>query len=262
MFEILADAAAMTGEQKCKGVLLYCSKKSDFRTRSSARKLREYVEEYRKQRKIRDLEDFRKYMLGFVVRAGDLVEQNRMTEAEHDLLFYQGLTTAIRQAIKPDSVDNVDYFSDSDDDSESDSGGGDRAQTDVLLKAMTNFTDFLEKVTLLLPQGTTSAPQQTTAGSAMSATTRVEQLGQYARSCYMCGKEEGKDLDHRLGMGYCHHTTKWLADGTLVYSPQGRLTFADGTELPNGRSNPGGIAAILQQQIEQHNSRLAGERVA
>jgi len=100
-------------------------------------------------------------MRGFMARAGNLVAQNRMTQAEHDLLFYQALTTTIRQAIKPGlvrekgkaltyyspatfeqvaeavrqhlSVDGVDYFSDPDDDSESDSDDGDRVQTDICI---------------------------------------------------------------------------------------------------------------------------------
>ncbi|KAH9836409.1 uncharacterized protein C8Q71DRAFT_708689 [Rhodofomes roseus] len=91
----------------------------------------------------------------------------------------------------------------------------------------------------------------TTPNSTAQATASAAQHGQPARCCYMCDKEEGKDLDHRIGMGHCGFTKKWIADGTIMYSPQGRLTYADGSDLPNGRGVPGGISTLIQQRIDQ-----------
>ncbi|KAH9840966.1 uncharacterized protein C8Q71DRAFT_701249 [Rhodofomes roseus] len=88
-----------------------------------------------------------------------------------------------------------------------------------------------------------------TVNSTSQATANAAQLGQSPRCCYMCDKEEGKDLDHRIGI--IRKNTSNFSNGTIMYSPQGRLTFADGSDLPNGRGIPGGISTLIQQRIDQ-----------
>ncbi|TFY52589.1 hypothetical protein EVJ58_g9929 [Rhodofomes roseus] len=114
-------------------------------------------------------------------------------------------------------------------------------------KGKNEVDDLVDRFDKLLAARLTPAPTTSTS----QATTYAAQHGQPGRSCYMCAKEEGKDLDHRLGMGHCSFTKKWIADGTIVYSPQGRLTYADGSELPNGRGVPGGMSTLIQQKIDQ-----------
>ncbi|RDX46646.1 hypothetical protein OH76DRAFT_1528166 [Lentinus brumalis] len=67
------------------------------------------------------------------------------------------------------------------------------------------------------------------------------------RMCYVCGKTEGMDLDHLLGMHRCPETTRLVQDGFVIFSPvNGRLLFPNGQPLPSTDHMPQGIAAFLR----------------
>lgn len=76
------------------------------------------------------------------------------------------------------------------------------------------------------------------------------QFGQQTRTCYMCGKVEGRDLDHRIGMRYCPDTLDLISRGTIKYCPaSGNIVRANGTEIPRSLgAGTGGIAAILRAE--------------
>ncbi|TFY61409.1 hypothetical protein EVJ58_g4517 [Rhodofomes roseus] len=344
VFEHLANAAALSDAEKCRMVLEYCTEEvsvmlscmtefagSDWdkakeqmvfcfgdgtvKERGSADKLRAYCSKYRRKRKIRNVEDYYKYLHGFLKCAGNQVELERINVHEHDFLFFHGLDSRVRRAIVPkleelmgktpthanpasfkicaeevrkyftendyrrdadsssSESEDSDTDSESDDESDSDTDSSDsdseddkkkkrkkkKKKTDKKAdkkkskrkgkhsKGKDDVDDLVDRLDKLLAARLTPAP----AGSSSQASACATHHGQPARCCYMCAKEEGKDLDHRLGMGHCSFTKKWLADGTIMYSPQGRLTYADGSDLPNGRAVPGGISTLIQQRIDQ-----------
>ncbi|KZT68074.1 hypothetical protein DAEQUDRAFT_348746 [Daedalea quercina L-15889] len=131
-FEIIAGAAQLTDTEKCNSVLHYCSDSvrgtlghdaafrgddwgrarerlifyysdRDAKTRvwAAVAELRRYSSRYHEDHNIRNVQDFGEYLRGFARRAGSLVEEEEILEAEHDLLFYHGLPPPLRCAIKP-----------------------------------------------------------------------------------------------------------------------------------------------------------------
>ncbi|TFY63100.1 hypothetical protein EVJ58_g3443, partial [Rhodofomes roseus] len=287
---------------KAKQRMLFCFGEGTIKETGSAEELRAYCNKYRKKREIQNLDDYYKYLHGFLKHAGNQIELGRISEAEHDFLFFHGLNSRVRKAIVPkleeqmgltptrkqpapfkmcaeqvrkyltdndyrrdaysSSSESEDDESDSDSDSSDSDGEDDKKRkkktskkvdkkktrkTGKRTKDKDDIDDLVDRLDKLL--AARLAP--VTTSSTSQATTFAAQHKQPARFCYMCDKEEGKDLDHRLGMGHCSFTKRWIADGTLAYSPQGRLTYADGSELPSGRGVPGGISTLIQQRIDQ-----------
>lgn len=69
--------------------------------------------------------------------------------------------------------------------------------------------------------------------------------------CWMCTKEEGKDLNHCIGLSNCLLTRKYIVDSVIMHNPQGHLVYIDGTELLNARGVPGGMLTLIQQRVDQ-----------
>ncbi|EPS97586.1 hypothetical protein FOMPIDRAFT_52139 [Fomitopsis schrenkii] len=121
--------------------------------------------------------------------------------------------------------------------------GKEKKEEGEMAKAMSNMMKTMEQVLSKLtvsPAGVQPTPVQATVNAA-----------NLARLCWMCAKEEGKDLDHRIGLGNCPLTRKYIADGVIMHNPQGRLVYVDGTELPNARGVPGGMSTLIQQRVDQ-----------
>ncbi|RDX55393.1 hypothetical protein OH76DRAFT_1338731 [Lentinus brumalis] len=74
------------------------------------------------------------------------------------------------------------------------------------------------------------------------------------RRCYVCGKTEGVDLDHALGTKNCPETARLLAEKLASFSPMGRLSWPDGSPLPNPNLLPGGYATFIRDQRAAANA--------
>ncbi|KIP01283.1 hypothetical protein PHLGIDRAFT_39869, partial [Phlebiopsis gigantea 11061_1 CR5-6] len=70
------------------------------------------------------------------------------------------------------------------------------------------------------------------------------------RSCYMCGKVEGVDLDHRLNIKLCPQTQDLLEKGLIKFCPKtSQLIRANNAELPRSRGpGTGGIANVIRNE--------------
>ncbi|KAJ8454791.1 hypothetical protein ONZ51_g12825 [Trametes cubensis] len=131
------------------------------------------------------------------------------------------------------------------------------------------LTDRLQGLTSLIEQGVQSQrfvsvppppplnnPQvpffqtQQPMGSGGSYSTAV---GTSDRKCYMCGKVEGVDLDHRFGFKACPETEKLIRDKILMYSAiDGKLMRTDSVPLPQFNNlGQGGLAAYLRRETAQ-----------
>ena len=68
----------------------------------------------------------------------------------------------------------------------------------------------------------------------------------YPRRCHMCGATEGVDLSHPLNLRSCPDVLRLTNEGTLKFHPNtGRLTYADGTELPPFHLFPNGWITLF-----------------
>ena len=91
----------------------------------------------------------------------------------------------------------------------------------------------------------------------------VPQMYGQARACFMCGKTEGVDLDHRINIRDCPDTRDLIASDVIRFSPLGVLVRADGSPLPRSPGpGTGGIAAILRQEANGNQSAKGKERDA
>lgn len=76
------------------------------------------------------------------------------------------------------------------------------------------------------------------------------QQSQQSRSCFMCGKVQGIDLDHAFPVKNCLELPGLIDDKILRYHPNtGRLIkVSDSSELILTHRGPGGMAAVLRQE--------------
>ncbi|KIP01262.1 hypothetical protein PHLGIDRAFT_80798 [Phlebiopsis gigantea 11061_1 CR5-6] len=83
-----------------------------------------------------------------------------------------------------------------------------------------------------------------------AGTSRPSLFQPAVRFCYMCGKTDGQDLDHRLNIKLCPFTQDLLGKNLIKYCPRtGNLVRADGSDLPRaGAPGTGGIAALLLRE--------------
>lgn len=77
------------------------------------------------------------------------------------------------------------------------------------------------------------------------------QQGQMSKSCFMCGKVQGIDLDHLFPVKNCLELPKLIEDRILKFhSSTGRLIkVSDNTELILTHRGPGGMAAALRREV-------------
>lgn len=332
-FETAAKLAGLTDSEMCDRVLDYCSHrirdsykyddaaeklfkgddwgkvKDELKTsygdddgpnKYSDRELQEFSDECRRRHKIKNLADFRRYVRMFREKTGNLVKDHKITTEKRDFLFYQGLNSALRDAIEPklvkakgtelfesdppkrsevisaveeyftkDSLKRIipndeqsdtdddlkDLFGDEDDEADEPRGPPkpkvhvkSRSSRD---KSSSNDTEErLTKVVSGLQSTLEQVLSRLTVGPGITPTQAAANVAALARLCWMCGKEEGKDLDHRIGLGNCPSTKKFIADGIIMHNPQGRLVYTDGTDLPNARGIPGGMSTLIQQRTD------------
>nr|AAZ28941.1 Gag [Phanerochaete chrysosporium RP-78] len=340
------EGSVMNGNDwsKAKGMLIFYYGSRDRDTRRTAEELRSFSKKS-SRKKVGSLRALDRYFCNFSKKAGTLVADKLITQAENDHLFYRGLPSRIRAKIKgrlvtllssqgkalsakcPPSVqetlaaargvfdpEDIDFSpgrksrseddessseddsssDESDDSDESDSDDGrkkgkgrgrspgkrskksrDRrcssevrakpapsttttSQEGGQMKELKDLADSMRQL-LAVHVGMSNRPPSTppTLFSPQGA----------PRSCYMCGKTEGTDLFHRIGMGNCPDTRELIAAGVIQYSPQGGLVYVDGRQLPRSPgAGTGGIAGLIRQEIAQgrggrdpppHQSRAA-----
>lgn len=94
----------------------------------------------------------------------------------------------------------------------------------------------------------TNSPQ--ISASVAAANSQPGLFGVPKRVCYMCGKVEGADLDHRLGMKICPLTQDLVARGVIKFNNQtGQLVRSNGSDLPRSLgAGSSGIAALLRNE--------------
>ncbi len=81
------------------------------------------------------------------------------------------------------------------------------------------------------------------------------------RRCYVCGKTEGENLDHPLGTKNCPETARLLAEKLASFSPLGRLSWPDGSPLPNPNLLPGGYSTFIRDQRAAANAAANSDSV-
>ncbi len=74
------------------------SKEKVYRT--SPEELRKFSKKKRGGKKVRGAKSFGSYVREFSLRAGEMVTENKLTQDEHNYLFYSGLPTRVRRAIQ------------------------------------------------------------------------------------------------------------------------------------------------------------------
>ncbi|KAI9063703.1 hypothetical protein FKP32DRAFT_1603559 [Trametes sanguinea] len=99
----------------------------------------------------------------------------------------------------------------------------------------------------------TPQPLPTTPLTSLAASSSMSAVGlTERRRCFMCGKTEGVNLDHVIGMRNCPETEGLIRDKILMFSPtEGRIVRCDGQQLPRMQGLPGGLAAYLRNEIHQ-----------
>ncbi|KAI0323294.1 hypothetical protein GY45DRAFT_1408148, partial [Cubamyces sp. BRFM 1775] len=113
------------------------------------------------------------------------------------------------------------------------------------------LTDRLQGLTNLIEQGVQSQRYPPGPNASFASALGMQDRKQ----CYMCGKVEGVDLDHRFGFKACPETEKLVRDKILMYSAtDGKLIRTDATPLPQFNSlGQGGLAAYLRRELSQRN---------
>ncbi|EKM51436.1 uncharacterized protein PHACADRAFT_129400 [Phanerochaete carnosa HHB-10118-sp] len=323
--------------------LLFYYESSSSSKRCTPKKLKDFVSKSSKK-KITSRQQVDRYHRRFSKKAGKLVDDKKITQAESDYLFYKGLPRKVRSSIKPrltallaaqnkellasspaamaDTLaaaralydpDDIDYSDvddrsssssdsdersdgdmtdDTDDESSTDSGRrlkrkgrkmpkrgrsreGDRRRrgkkdesrsrsrdgrrTRLATGDRRELRDLAESVKQLQVAVQTQVVAQSQAAVQTGIGSRPlfrenspvpTQAYPQGRTCYMCGKVEGVDLEHRIGMGNCPETIELINSGHILYSPMGQLIRKDGTLLPRSLgSGSGGIAAIVRREI-------------
>lgn len=79
------------------------------------------------------------------------------------------------------------------------------------------------------------------------------------RSCFMCGKEQGRDLEHALSLTSCPVTYDLINEGLIRFDTGGKLVRANGNELPRSPGpNTGGMAAVIRDDHRRNENRTLG----
>lgn len=88
------------------------------------------------------------------------------------------------------------------------------------------------------------------AGNLPFRSQQPQQQGLNSKSCYLCGKTLGIDLDHQFPLKNCPELPGLIEANILKFHPMtGRLVkVSDNTELVLSHRGPGGMAAILRQE--------------
>jgi len=71
--------------------------------------------------------------------------------------------------------------------------------------------------------------------------------------CFFCDS-----TGHWLGLQYCSEVKVCINEGLVAYTPVGRLTRTDGSELPRAFGSDGGVAKVLREQ-HAASSHLKGK---
>lgn len=266
-------------------------------THSTPEKLRRFAAKLRPP--FRSLEELDEYFLEFMRKAGSLVTDGEMLEAEVNLLFYQGLPRKLRAAIRPsletaqaiahkelsrmtppsikvtlkaararyDSND-IDYKDhrgdecDSDSESDDDSDPDEHDGTHEGLKTFSAPTrtatplDNNEVLRALLELVSQRPSEDSRCCHRRDTKASFVDSRHAPRACFMCGKTEGKDLNHRLSLRYCPLTQELIAREVLKFDVTGQLVKIDGSTLPRSRgAGTGGIAALLRPLMDRPYSR-------
>ncbi len=86
------------GAAKDELLTYFGSKEKIYRT--SPEELRKFSKKKRGGKKVKGAKSFGSYVREFSLRAGEMVTEGRLTQDEHDYLFYSGLPTRVRRAIQ------------------------------------------------------------------------------------------------------------------------------------------------------------------
>ncbi|PCH33216.1 hypothetical protein WOLCODRAFT_63055 [Wolfiporia cocos MD-104 SS10] len=118
-------------------------------------------------------------------------------------------------------------------------------EKDEQAEKLAQLSEALTKLQLTIANQQVATQQLTTQHQHMHQVS-TGQMGRAPRMCFMCGKTEGIDLDHPIGMSKCPETIALIAEKVCQFSPAtGKVIRANGGNLlmvPAGQH--GGIAAI------------------
>ncbi|KAI0323387.1 hypothetical protein GY45DRAFT_1406736 [Cubamyces sp. BRFM 1775] len=148
-----------------------------------------------------------------------------------------------------------------------------KSKRDTVDETIQQLTSKLQGLTTLLEKGSlevtqqryVSPPVQPVSNSQVpffpsqhppmpsNAYTSAVGFQQERKKCYMCGKVEGADLDHRFGFKWCPETEKLIYEKVLTYSAtDGKLMKTDRSPLPQFNSlGQGGLALYLRRELAQ-----------
>ncbi|OSC96480.1 hypothetical protein PYCCODRAFT_1331315, partial [Trametes coccinea BRFM310] len=133
------------------------------------------------------------------------------------------------------------------------------AKIDGISKRLDKVDDLLNRIitqdrTAAIPMAIQPTPMlpQPSVQPQYSAMAGASSSGPDRRRCFVCGKMEGVNLDHGIGVRNCPETEALIREKILMFSPtEGRLVRCDGLQLPRMQTLPIGLAAYLRNEQQQ-----------